>query len=487
MSDSMTATRRVLLNVHEHLKPDPHRYYINHCFSLPEKASRVGINMSFCNDGDIFLFLSLHALDKFRGSCMAPGKHGEVSLELWVAPEDASAGGLPGSLPSGEWRVQVDNRVQEVEADYRLEVWAEFGPVPDAAALNWPEDHIVRDKPGWYSGELHSHSSESDGVETVDEVVDAALVAGLDFLAISDHFTISQWRPLLNWMDRPIALIRSCELTSERGHANLHGLRDWVDVYTDRPGWDMNQAAAATRQQGALFCINHPLISNYGWQAFEFDWSRADLMEVFHTTSYGSNSYSLSFWDRLLCAGYHVIGIGGTDSHHPTEGISVLGKLVTWVYADELSEKGILSGLRSGQVTISQGAKVRFSAVNEHGMRAGMWESLPPGSLVSLEISYQSDEPLLLILIKDGFLIREISLVASPDEWSTLTCTQPEQLIHSDQPHPGYYRVELHAIIRDPVTGLSERNHLSMRAISNPIWVGMEPPRRLDEREIKGE
>ena len=207
-------------------------------------------------------------------------------------------------------------------------------------------------------------------------------------------------------------------------------------------------------------------------------------MEVFHTTSYDSNSYSLSFWDRLLCAGYHVVGIAGTDSHHPSEGISMLGKLVTWVFADQLSEGGILAGLRAGQVTISQGAQLRFSAVNQDGVRAEMWQSLPPGSLVSLEVSYCSDEPLLLFIFKDGYLIQDHSLEASPDRWSTLTCPQPEQLIHSDRPGSGYYRVELHAISRNPVTGLAVRDHSSMRAISNPIWVAMEPPRRRDESEM---
>ena len=480
MSDTTAASRRVLLEVHKYLKPGPHLNYIDHPFTLPEGASRVGMTITFHNDGPVILFASLHAPDGFRGACMDPASRGEICMHLWVAPDDASTGALPGELPPGEWRVQVDNRALGLEADYRLETWAEFGPVPDAAPIIWPEDHVASDKPGWYCGELHSHSSESDGAATVGEVVEAALAVELDFLAISDHFTTSQWRPLPDWMDHPIALLRSCELTTERGHANLHGLSEWVDVFTDRPGWDMNQAAAATRQQGGLFCVNHPFISSYSWRALEFDWSGADLMEVFHTTAYDSNSHSLSFWDRLLCAGYHVVGIAGTDSHDPVEGISALGKLVTWVYADELSEQGILAGLRTGQVVISQGAQMRFSAVNENGQRAEMWESLPPGSLVTLEVSYRSDEALTLMIYKDGFLTNEQSLEASPDEWATATCAQPEQLIHSDRPQPGYYRAELHAVSRNPVTWLADRNHLTMRAISNPIWVGQEPPRRVD-------
>jgi hypothetical protein len=480
MPDHTTATQRVLLEVHETLKPGPHRYYIDHCFTVPEDASRVGMTMTFRNDGEVYLFASLYAPDGFRGACMDPASRGEIRMELWVAPDDASLGALPGELPPGEWRVQVDNRVLDLEVDYRLEVWAEFEAVPDAVLLNWPEDHVVRDKPGWYCGELHSHSNESDGVTPVGEVVEAALAVGLDFLAISDHFTTSQWRPLMDWMDHPIALLRSCELTTERGHANLHGFREWVDVFTDRPGWDTNQAAAATRKQGGLFCVNHPFISSYSWRAHEFDWSGADLMEVFHTTSYDSNSYSLTFWDRLLCAGYHVVGIAGTDSHDPVEGISALGKLVTWVYADELSEQGILAGLRTGRVTISQGAQMTFSAVNEHGQRAEMWESLPAGSLVTLEVSYRSAEPLALMIYKDGFLTHEQNLAASPDDWTAVTCDQPEQLIHSDRPGPGYYRAELHAVSNNPATWLADRNHLTMRAISNPIWVGQEPPRRVD-------
>ena len=199
-------------------------------------------------------------------------------------------------------------------------------------------------------------------------------------------------------------------------------------------------------------------------------------MEVFHTTSYSSNSFSLSFWDRLLCSGYRVIGIGSTDSHHPTEGISILGKVVTWVYAPELSEQGILKGLQNGQVIVSQGAQMKFSAVNQHGERAQMWDSLPPDSLVTLEVKYRSDEPLVMLVIKDGFVIYELELDASPGKWSSVTCSEPELLIHSDQPLPGYFRVELHAVSRHPVTELVERDYLTTRAISNPIWVGQQPP-----------
>src|SRR5437867_67863 len=76
----------------------------------------------------------------------------------------------------------------------------------DAASVTRRDRHGRRDAPrlrrdvadptrapGWYRGDLHSHSVHSDGSNTVAEMAEAASAIGLDFLAPTDHNTISQW------------------------------------------------------------------------------------------------------------------------------------------------------------------------------------------------------------------------------------------------------------------------------------------------------
>ena len=228
--------RRILLEVERHLTPTPgapiaRTHYIDHPFQVPEHASKVGLMLSFHKEILAQLFISLYDVQGFRGNRMNPGAKGDVVLELWVAPDDASEGGMPGPLPAGQWRAQLDIEALGEETDYHLEVYAEFAPVPAALESSYPADHVVKAEPGWYKGELHAHSSESDGQHTVEEVVRTAVDVGLDYLALSEHFTISQWRKMAPLVHGPLALLRSCEITSHQGHANLHGIHEWV-TYT---------------------------------------------------------------------------------------------------------------------------------------------------------------------------------------------------------------------------------------------------------------
>ena len=463
------------MDTQSHLSARSQLLYKHYDFSVPPGANQVGVVLSYHNDGEAFIIPTIFAPDGFRGARPNPNGRGDMRLELITSPDYASDGMLPGPVLPGEWRVRLDLAYLEGEMPIRLEAWADFGPVGKGQQAMWPENHVVRSKEGWYRGELHCHSTESDGRQPIDVVVESAEEAGLDFLAVTDHFTTSQWRHLLGHIDRPMAFLRSLELTSHEGHANLHGLRQWVDSATDLPGWSMNQAAAAARNQGALFSVNHVFSRISNWQALDFDWRQADLLEIYHRSSGATNPTYLPFWDHLLIEGRRVIGVGGTDGHNISESDQALGKLVTWVYADELSESGILAGLRRGQVYVSRGAEMRFSAVNGEGQRAQMWETLPLASPITLEIAYRSSEPLILFVIRDGFIIEDQLLDASPAAFQTVHYYEPQTF--AGHLKPGFYRVELHAGARSKTDERSAwRDHTTVRALSNPIWVGQAPP-----------
>ena len=348
--------------------------------------------------------------------------------------------------------------------DYRLEVHAVYGDAPAPVALTYPAGHVVKAAAGWYKGELHAHSTESDGKFPVETVVAAAQAVGLDFLSLTDHFTTSQWRKLAPLVNGQTALIRACEITSHHGHANLHGLTEWMDVYVDRPGWSMNDAADAAHAQGALFCINHAYSGGLGWRAYDFDWAKADLFEVYHNLEGSNNNHQMPLWDRLLAAGHRIVGVGGIDSHDPFTGLHALGQLVTWVYADELSEAGILAGLRRGQVYVSRGPQLRFDATNAAGDTATMWENLPShGSPLTFTAQAWVDRPMRLIVLRDGLPFETWELPAG-DGWQTVT--------FRDTPtRRAYYRVELHTYPNaEGYQYIEWRDFTTFQAAGNPIW-----------------
>ncbi len=463
------STTGLALSLENRVDLTPRVHYIDHTFVVEPRATRVTAHLTFTkatrHDGQ--LFLALFDPHGFRGMRMNPSAVGEVKLELWVETNDAGEGALPGPLDEGTWRVMVDVNDISVPLTYRLDVRVEYGEPPAPALTPYPADHVVRHAAGWYRGELHAHSTESDGKVPVADVVQAAHDAGLDFFSLTDHFTVSQWRKLAPLVNGRMALLRSCELTSHHGHANLQGIHSWVDVYVDRPDWSMNDAADATHAQGGLFCVNHAYSGGLGWRAHEFDWAKCDLYEVYHNLEGANNNWQIPLWDRLLVQGYRIVGVAGIDTHDPANPTHALGQLVTWVYADELSERGILDGLRRGQVYLSRGPELRFHATNRAGAQAAMWETLPShGAPITLTVDVRAQERLRLFVLRDGLLVDSRTLDHPGDAWQQVTLeVQPQRAC--------YYRVELHTIpeATGPYVYVQQRDYVSFRAASNPILV----------------
>lgn len=466
--------RDYLLQVTKRLSSDvDHAKYITHTVTVPEGAGKVGLILTYnnpiseTNGNKATMFVSFSDPNGFRGHRMNPGGRGNVILQLWTSPSDSSEGAFPGEVVPGTWEVQIDIRSLQGEADYQLTVYSEnCVAAPEKVDRSYPADHVVKAQAGWYKGELHAHSTESDGRYEVARVIQAAMDYGMDFFSLTDHSTCSQWHKLANLQNDRTALIRSAEITSHIGHANLHGLKEWVNVYIDKPGWTANDAARAVRAQGGLFCVNHAFSGDLSWRVQDLDWDLVDMEEIYHNLEGANNSYQLSLWDQHLNQGYRIVGVAGTDSHNPFEGLHELGQVVTWVYADELSEEGVLKGLRRGQVYISRGPTMSFEAQNQSGTTARMWESLNQDGPVTLHITAEWKEPLSLFIIKNG-LIQEV-ITTTPDD------TGHHQATYTDE-NPmdnSYYRIELHDTgKRENYSGIIWRDYSTMRILSNPIWV----------------
>jgi len=465
--------RRLLLATGGHLSPSPRIHYVNHPFTMPPGMSRIEVLFVFYRQGQVALSISLHDPHAFRGARTRHYVKGRVEVDLWMTPTEASAGAIAGPLYPGTWRAQVDVERLAEETDYEVQVWAESGAAAVPVGAQLLEQPAVRPGPAWYRGELHAHSNESDGKYPVEVVVDAACRAGLDFLSLSEHITVSHWRKLAALFDRPIALLHSCEITSHQGHANLHGIHTWVDTYVDRPGWGMNDAADATHAQGGLFCINHPLSGDFGWRSHDFDWGRADLLEVYHSLEGPNNNLQPALWDHHLQLGRRIVGVAGTDSHDPFTGNHRLGTWVTWVKAPELSERGIIAGLREGQVYASRGPELRFTATTPAGQQAGMWGALPLGAgPVTFHAAILTQEDILVFVLKNGYPFACLPLQAS-GVWGSVT--------FSDEPdRPAYYRLELHHPFHSEIyPGIEWRDYTTVQALSNPIWVGQHSGQTL--------
>lgn len=405
--------------------------------------------------------MSVFGPNGYRGTRIKPGALGQVELELTFGAEGASLGAISGVIEPGTWTVLLDLERTHHATEYALTVVASAEALVVGESFK-PASNNGRLGEGWYRGELHSHTHHSDGKAPVAEVVAAARRYGLDFLALTDHYTTAGWEELRSLAGSDLCLMTGLELTAHSGHANMHGLSSWVNPFVDGEGWDINDAARATREQGGLFCVNHAFALDLGWRYHRFDWRLADLIEIYHHLEGSANTSQLTLWDGLLRQGLRITGVAGTDSHDPHAGRHRLGQVFTYVYAPELSQQGIVEGLRKGWAYVALGgARMEFSATSG-GRWAGMGGSLGAGQVHLQARLEHLPHPSRVLLIKNGFYHTHRDVPAGPN--LSLEFHDP------DGRSGDFYRLEAFALTpqREGGNGREWQNTL---LLSNPIFL----------------
>jgi hypothetical protein len=405
------------------------------------------------------------------------GWSGAAKREFFIAPHEASPGYIRGPILPGDWHILLGfGRVNPEGVRYEVTVNLTLdernaGPTQASEAdPTAPPQARGRSHPGgrasggWVKGDLHCHTGHSDGLNTVDEIVASAIERGLDFLAVTDHNTNTHHEDLARLSHLPIILIPGEEVTTYCGHANMWGLREWIDFRCT----DTDSVEAVKRlvlEKGGLLSINHPKSVGPPW-LFE-GWDGYPCMEVWQAPWRFYNWESLERWDETLRRGERVVAVGGSDVHsippqrpmHPHG----LGNPCTWVYAQNApSQESILDGIRRGRVFISDdpdGAQLVLTA-DEDG--DGTFEKMMgdtveavEGQRVSFRVWTNGGADRRLWLICDGLPLDIIPLDRS-------------EAVHTfslELSGRSYVRAELRGF-----RGRPERGEV-VWAMTNPIWL----------------
>ena len=134
---------------------------------------------------------------------------------------------------------------------------------------------------GWLRGDLHMHTTWSDGKDSVGMVIaiaeyleDPAFVAahpeyegnGLDFISITDHRCVDSLSDP-EWTSDRLILIPGQEFGGD-GHANIWGVTEFVPHDPTGEGTDLDDLLGAidtAHNAGGVFSINHPKDSGNPW------------------------------------------------------------------------------------------------------------------------------------------------------------------------------------------------------------------------------
>src|SRR5207244_8447384 len=96
---------------------------------------------------------------------------------------------------------------------------------------------------------------------TVPELAALAARRGLDFLAVTDHNTVSHHAELAAASRRyGIILLPGQEVTTDGGHAGALGDVGWIDFREEPDAW-----LDATEAAGGLLSVNHPFAGPVSW------------------------------------------------------------------------------------------------------------------------------------------------------------------------------------------------------------------------------
>ena len=401
------------------------------------------------------------------------GWSGTARQEFTIAADEATPGYLPGPVQPGTWHIALGlYQLAPEGCDYRvvitLEEETEETRIKGDGKAGSGE---AEGGPRWYRGDLHAHTWHSDGSAPLADLVAAARAQGLDFLAVTEHNTISHLPLVLSQVEgllpahttSDLLLIPGVEITTYHGHANVWPVDGFVEFrcWTDE---QMAQVREAVRERGALFSVNHPKEGGPPW---EFgDLFEPDCIEVWGSPWIVSNYQSLAVWDAQLRQGKRFTAVGGSDKHQGPFtgelGWYEVGNPCTHVFADALSVDAIIAGLRAGHVFISEGpAGPRLELTAEaDGQRASMGDELclPAGASLRLRCRVQGGAGNLLRLVS-AQEIREGIIIG--DDF-THKC---QATVTGDT----YWRAE---VIEPPEAPLDEEPAaLMVRVLSNPVYV----------------
>lgn len=302
-------------------------------------AGTTSLTVRLSHDTGV-LDLGCHGPAGFRGWS------GGARTEYTIAGEWATPGYLPGELEPGVWDVWLRlHRIPPEGVAYELTATtsASRPPPPPPPEVAWP---ALPERPPrraippvdgmrWLAGDFHAHTVHSDGSLTVPELVCLARSRGLDFLAITDHNTVSHHAELAGAAARTgVVLVPGQEVTTDLGHANVFGDVGWVDFRRPADEWGAR----------GLISINHPLGADCAWLHPLAD--RPRPAELWHS----------GWWDRTWGAPLawaqawrpDVIPVGGSDFHDPRD--HRIGAPTTWVLTEG---DDVLGGLAAGRTAIS--------------------------------------------------------------------------------------------------------------------------------------
>lgn len=268
---------------------------------------------------------------------------------------------------------------------------------------------VIAEGKGYYVGDAHTHSTLSDGHDTLKNNFQSVYNKGHAWILQTEHnFDPSQKKyatRAARGLDKFVPVVGN-EITTFFGHMleynttymhpagySGHMWDIMAAIKPDVAGWQdiMNTII----KEDGLCYIAHPFYTGDGrwiWPGFEMDPTKVDYykgftgIEVYNADSHEYNKHkewteaAFELWDRYNLKGeQHYYGISNTDGHTK----DIVGSTGNALHIDELTEENIINSLRYGTFYGTNGPEIRFTV---GGASNGQSLKLPQSGKATLKL-----------------------------------------------------------------------------------------------------
>ncbi|MEO1423789.1 MAG: CehA/McbA family metallohydrolase [Pseudomonadota bacterium] len=217
----------------------------------------------------------------------------------------------------------------------------------------------------FWRGNIHGHSTNSDGALSPEEVCAAYRAEGYDFICLSDHFLERFGFPISDttaYRSKGFTTILGAEVHAPSTSRDVEWHILAVGLPADFPATTADETGLSLAQRcadaGAFVAVAHP-----AWYNLELEdalaLEAAHAVEVYnHTCSVRtSRGDGAAMWDGMLSAGRRVLGIAVDDSHWHDDAPDGFGGWVM-VKAERNDPGALLDALKAGRFYATQGPEI---------------------------------------------------------------------------------------------------------------------------------
>lgn len=321
---------------------------------MPENVEKIKVSYSYFRPTSGFLsdLKPTNTVDIGLNDCNGKflGWSGSAHSTVFVGEYSSSAGYLTLPIESGNWQIII--------GAYRI--------MPNGVDVEYEIDFEFKKERLLY-GDLHIHSTASDGALSAFDLAKAARKKKLDFIALANHNNFAE-NFHLPFVD-DLTFIPAVEWTHYKGHMNFFGINaPFENSFIANTKEEMLQLVENARRLGATVSVNHPKCNfcPYLWE----DENAFDMLEIWNGPMRSINVKAIAWWTNLLKKGRKIPIVGGSDYHKPHH-FAKLGNPVTGVYTPSPSAEDIMRSIKSGRCFVADSAGSTYLRLKYNGTEMG--------------------------------------------------------------------------------------------------------------------